>query len=231
MNAVLANACYSSSSLADRAKYWLPDNLTYKFTAEAKRLWELENASGRRRLTTVQASQILSVIMDFDGVNALGRIYTTHGLTMARDLDLFKLSPEDADDQIRKARTWTAWSLYAWHSMISYYFHQRPSITEPPAEPLPEDPQWYGEVYLQYPPCETRIPMRLGHSFRAKCQLRSIKSVIAQRAFGDANVKGDAWLAYAEADMFCSELTTWFEALPEHLESSRVVFPKDIGTQ
>lgn len=231
VNAVLANACYSSSSLSDRSKYWLPDNLTYKFTAEAKRLWDLEGASGRRRLTTVQASQILSSIMDFDGINALGRIYTNQGLTMAQDLDLFESSPEVTNHQVRKARTWTAWSLYAWHSMISYYFHQRPSIVKPPAESLPDDPQWYGEIYLQYPLSETLIPMHLGTSFKAKCLLRSIKNDIAQRAFSDDVAKGDTWLAYAEADLFCSTLTAWFEALPEQLHSSRVVFPKDIGIQ
>jgi hypothetical protein len=231
VNAVLANACYSSSNLPDRAKYWIPDNLTYKFTAEAKRLWDIESASGRRRITTVQASQILSVIMDFDGINALGRLYTNQGLTMAHDLGLFKVSPEGFNEEMRKAYTWTAWSLYAWHSMINYYFHEPPSIPEPPAVALPENPQWYGEVYLQYPPSDTLTPMHLGHSFKVKCQLRNIKSAIARRAFGDADLKGDAWLPYAEAAMFCSQLNDWYVALPEHLMPSRVVFPKDIGTQ
>ncbi|KAF1923885.1 uncharacterized protein M421DRAFT_404860 [Didymella exigua CBS 183.55] len=230
VNAVLANACYSSSSLHDRAKYWIPDNLTYKFTAEAKRLWDVENASGRRCLTTIQASQILSVIMDFNGINALGRTYTNQGLNMACDLDLFRSIPEGINEQMRKARIWTAWSLYAWHSMISYYFHQSPRILEPPAEPLPENPQWYGEIYLQYPPNEKLIPMRLNHSFRTKCQLRSIKSAISQRAFDDTNLERGAWLTPAETNVFCSKLNTWFETLPEHLNSSRVVFPKDIGT-
>lgn len=231
VNVVLANACYTSSSLSDRAKYWLPDNLTYKFTAEAKRLWDLETASGHRRLTTVQASQILSSIMDFDGINALGRIYTEQGLTMAHDLALFETSPEGTNRQMRKARTWTAWSLYAWHSMIKYYFHERPSIAKPPADTLPEDPQWYPEIYLRYPPIETLIPMRLGSSFKNKCLLRSIKNDITQRAFGEDTVNRDTWLACVEADAFCSKLAAWFEALPEHLHSSRVVFPKDIGLQ
>lgn len=231
VNAVLANASYSSSSLSDRAKYWLPDNLTYRFTAEAKRLWDLEIASGHRRLTTVQASQILSVIMDFDGINALGRIYTEQGLIMAHDLNIFESSPEGTNHQMRKARTWTAWSLFAWHSMISYYFHQRSSIAKPPAEALPNEPQWYGEIYLQYPPNETLIPMRLGTLFNAKCLLRSIKNDITHRAFGEDTVNGNSWLAYTEADAFCTKLFTWFEALPEHLHPSRVVFPKDIGIQ
>lgn len=231
VNAVLANACYSTSSLPERAKYWIPDNLTYRFTAEAKRLWDLESVSSHSCLTTVQASQILSVIMDFDGINTLGRIYTTQGLAVAEDLNLFKGSPEGTSEHMRKARTWTAWSLYAWHSMISYYFHQRPSISEPPADPLPEDSQWYGEIYLQYPPIETLIPMRVGSSFKAKCELRSIKNSISQQAFHDAHVKGNTWLTYAEADRLCSKLDAWFEALPEHLRCSRIVFPKDIGTQ
>lgn len=231
VNAVLANACYTSSSLSDRAKYWLPDNLTYKFTAEARRLWDLETASGHKRLTTIQASQILSSIMDFDGINALGRIYTMQGLTMAQNLKLFASSQGCTDFQMRKARTWTAWSLFAWHSMISYYYHQRPSVAEPPADHLPEDPRWYPEIHLQYPQSETLVPMRLGTSFKTKCQLRSIKNDITQRAFGKGSTNGDTWLLYAEADLFCSKLIAWFQALPQHLQPSRIVFPKDIGIQ
>ena len=231
VNAVLANACYSSSNLLDRAKYWLPSNLTYRFTAEAKRLWDLEIASGRKRLTTVQASQILSVMMDFDGINSLGRIYTAQGLSMAYDLNLFKSSWNITGEEMRKARIWTAWSLYAWDSMISYYFHGRPSVTEPPEDALPEDPKWYGELNLKYPLSEVLIPIHLCQSFMAKCQLRSIKNAIALQAFDGANAKGDARLTFEEADSFCSKLETWFHKLPEQLKPSRVVFPKDIGIQ
>lgn len=231
VNAVLANACYSSANLSNRAKYWLPDNLTYKFTAEAKRLWDLEAASGRQKLTTVQASQILSVIMDFDGINSLGRMYTTQGLSMAQDLGLFKSSQHVQCVKSRKARIWTAWSLFAWHSMISYYFHAHPSITEPPEDDLPNDLDWYGEVYLKYAPSEVLLPIHLYQSVKAKCQLRRIKNAIGVQAFGTANVKGDAWLTFEEADRFCIILEKWLQALPEQLHPSRVVLPKDIGTQ
>lgn len=231
VNAVLANACYSSSKLPERAKYWLPENLTYKFTAEAKRLWQIEIASGRKRLTTVQASQILSVIMDFDGIKSLGRVYTDHGLKMARDLSLFQTPFAGTSHNMRKACVWTAWSLFSWHSMISYYFHTYPSITEPPEDPLPEDPSWYGDIYVQYPPSEALISTHVGHSFRAKCRLRSIKNAIAVHAFGLGKDTNDTWLTLTEADLYCCQLEAWRQSLPEQLQPSRVVFPKDIGTQ
>ncbi|KAJ4990508.1 C6 transcription factor [Stagonosporopsis vannaccii] len=230
VNAVLANACYSSASLPNRAKYWLPDNLTYRFTAEAKRLWDLEVASGRQRLTTIQASQILSVIMDFDGINSLGRFYTAQGLSMAQEIGLFGSSEHITCARMRKARLWTAWSLFSWHSMISYYFHACPSIPEPPRDNLPDDPSWYGEIYLKYAPSEVLIPVHLYQSFKAKCRLRCIKHAIATQAFGNDNVKRDAWLTFEEADQYCTRLEDWAHELSGQLQPSRVVFPKDIGT-
>ncbi|KAF3003580.1 hypothetical protein E8E13_006619 [Curvularia kusanoi] len=230
VNAVLANACYSFPSIAERARYWLPDNLTYRFTAEAKRLWDIEITSGRKRITTVQASQILSVIMDFDGIKSLGRVYTEQGLAMARGLGLFEASPSQVRDNMGKTRIWTAWSLYSWHSMISYYFHALPLITNPPAEPLPDDPEWYGDLYIQFPPNEMLISTHLGASFRAKCQLRAIKNAIAVQAFSHTKPDTEPWLKYAEAESFCFQLDIWRQSLPEKLWPSRIVFPKDLGT-
>lgn len=231
VNAVLANACYSAASLPNRAKYWLPDNLTYKFTAETKRLWDLEIASGRERITTVQASQILSVIMDFDGINALGRTYTTRGLSMAQNLGLFRKTEKTMCEKMRKAHIWTAWALFAWHSMISYYFHARPIITEPPEDDLPDDPEWYGEIHLMYAPSEALLPIHLSQTFKAKCQLRSIKNAITVQAFGKANTKRGTGLTFEEADSFCSRLNAWVQALPAQLHPSHIVLPKDIGIQ
>lgn len=231
VNAVLANASYSYSSLRDRAKYWLPDNLTYKFTAEAKRLWDLESVSGKIRLTTIQASQILSVIMDFDGIDKMGRVYTAQGLDMAHKLNLFKTCQGIKSERMRKARIWTAWSLYAWQAMINYYFHQPSHCTEPPEDPLPDEPAWYGEIYLLYPFSETLIPMHLCHTVRAKCQLRDIKSVISLQAFGGVSLESKGELSFEEAAFLKYRLDAWFQALPTPLTPSHVVFPTDIGVQ
>ncbi|KAH7130570.1 hypothetical protein B0J11DRAFT_523464 [Dendryphion nanum] len=227
VNAVLANASYSHANLSQRAKYWLPDNLTYKFTAEAKRLWELERIGDTRHLTTIQAVQILSLIMDFNGIDQIGRTYTAHALSMAHDLNLFKSAQSVKNKNMQKARIWTAWSLYTWQAMISYYFHQPPCYTIPPEDPLPDDPLWYGDIQIRYPLKETLVPMHICHSIKAKCELRTIKADIGFHAFTDVECRGK--MSFERVQHFKSKIDSWLQNLPESLKPSSIVFPKDIG--
>lgn len=69
VNAVLAAGCHSLSQLPDRFKFWLPHNLGYRFTTEAKRLWELETLRGKDRITTVHAACVLNNITDLNGTD------------------------------------------------------------------------------------------------------------------------------------------------------------------
>ena len=139
------------------------------------------------------------MILDFDDLNRLGRIYTSHGSTMAHNLRLFESCRDTKSETMRKARTWAAWSIHAWQAMISYYSHQPPEVTELPEDPLSDDPDWYEEIYLRYPPSETPHRLCFCSCVKAKCQLRSIKG-----AFGSVSVNDKALLTSGQVASFCS---------------------------
>ncbi len=233
VNAILANACYTYRDLPDRAKYWLPDNLTYKFTAEAKRLWEIESLTTKSRITTIQALQILSIIMEYDATQ-VGKAFTVQCISMAHRFGLFQKSSNDVSHKMEKARTWTAWSQYAWQAMIRYSIFKQPYQREPPESSLPKDPSWYGEIYLQYPQKEKLIPMRLQHCVMAKCSLRALTNKIGIEAFSgdiDRDTTSRMKLSLDRTLHFKASLDAWFQALPEPLQPAHMIFPKEIGIQ
>jgi hypothetical protein len=78
VNAVLAAACQSCAQIPNRQKFWEPHNLGYQFTAEAKRLWELESP-GKARLTTIHAACLLNMVMDLNGMDKVGKLYYLQG--------------------------------------------------------------------------------------------------------------------------------------------------------
>lgn len=84
----------------------------YKFLAEAKRLWELED--GRNRLTTVQAAMLLHVVYCFNGMDKVGISYLVQATAMAHDMQLFEEQGMKRRTEI--ARGFTAWSLYRWQA-------------------------------------------------------------------------------------------------------------------
>lgn len=226
VNAVMAYACYTCARLPARAKYWLPDTLTYRFTAEAKRLWEIESVIGTSLLTTIQASQILRIITDYNGIDKIGPAYTIQGLGMAHDLNLFKTCPDIKGESLRKARTWTAWSLFAGQAETTYQFHQLPYLTEPPEDPLPTDATWYGELNVRYPRSPTLMSLQINLCVRAKCQLRTIINSLSLQAFG-----GVCGLSLEQSTDFKQRLDQWFNALPESLTPSRIMLPHHVGLQ
>lgn len=226
VNAVLAYACYTCARLPARAKYWLPDTFTYRFTVEAKRLWEIESVIGISSLTTIQASHILRIITDYNGVDKVGPAYTIQGLGMAHDLNLFKSCPETESESMRKARIWTAWSLFAGQAEKTYQFHQPPYLTEPPEDPLPTDATWYGELNIQYPRSGTLLSLQLHLCVQAKCELRTIINALSLQAFG-----GVSGLSLNQSTEFKQRLDQWFHALPEELTPGKIMLPHHVGLQ
>jgi len=98
----------------NRAEYWNPHTLQYRFLAEAKRLWELEAA--QPRLTTVQAGMLFNVYYNLSGLDEIGQAYRLHAIALAHDLRLFEAKLEGQRDRLWDGRAFTAWSLYNWEA-------------------------------------------------------------------------------------------------------------------
>lgn len=231
VNALLAAGCQSYHKIPNRNKFWLPHNLGYQFTAEAKRLWELERP-GKSRLTTIQAAIVLNIVVNLNGLDRIGHAYLVQALAMAHDLKLFDVPQPLESDKMRKSRTITAWGLFNWQVMCSYYFFRTPFVEHPPKSPLP-DPiacsAWYGEIWLRYPGAQMLTPTCLGCTFRARAALRSIMNDIARQLFGEPGNQGNSSLEQVLG--FKSRLDAWLNNLPDPLTPTKIVFPAQLELQ
>jgi hypothetical protein len=103
-----------SPSLPGRSEYWNPQNLAYRFLAEAKRLWELE--ATEPCLTTIHAGVILNVFHNLSGLDAIGQVYRLNSVSLARRLRLFDEHIPGQSKRIRDGRLYTAWALFSWEA-------------------------------------------------------------------------------------------------------------------
>ncbi|KAH6953645.1 hypothetical protein DER45DRAFT_576136 [Fusarium avenaceum] len=222
VNAVLAEACHSYRKATHRAQFWRPETLGYRFLAEAKRLWELE--SGKSKLTTLHAAMVLHIIYTINGMDQIGISYLLQSIQLAQDLKLF--APEQTEGRTRTARVFTAWALYRWQSLQAFHNSRAPLIREHPATPMPdldEEPSWYGELWLRYPPNSTLVPMHFGYVYRAQTELRRITNGIACIMFmGQKTARS---LPASELDRLQKVLDDWYIALPEPIKSHKAVLP------
>ncbi|KAJ3455123.1 hypothetical protein MRS44_013723 [Fusarium solani] len=222
VNAVLAEACHSYRGTTHRAQFWRPETLGYRFLAEAKRLWELE--SGKVKLTTLHAAMVLHVIYAINGLDQVGVSYLIQSVLLAQGLKLF--APEQTEGRTRTARVFTAWALYRWQSLQAFHNFRAPLIREPPATPMPdlaEEPSWYGELWLRYPPSSILVPMHFGYVYRAQTELRRIANGIACIMFeGQKTARS---LPASELARFRKVLDDWYNALPEPIKSHKAVLP------
>ena len=134
VNAVLALACVSTSiftmismcfksltllckhchlSVRNRSEHWNPHSPGYRFLAEAKRQWEVEQGE-KSSLTTVQADIILNIIFNMHLMDKIGTTYAIHAVAMAHDLKLFAPSARVKDKRKQRAYDYTAWCVYWW---------------------------------------------------------------------------------------------------------------------
>lgn len=68
-----------------RFAYWNPQGLTYMFLAEAKRLWELQVATGcNEKLTSVQAVFLINAVINNCGLDKLGKLYGLQGVSLRK---------------------------------------------------------------------------------------------------------------------------------------------------
>ncbi|KAI5867928.1 hypothetical protein GGS23DRAFT_591738 [Durotheca rogersii] len=225
VNAVLAAACHMCRDIPDRTKFWLPHTLAYQFSAEARRLWDIESRKSTSNLTTIQAAIVLSIVATTTAMDKVGTSYLSQAIAMAYNLNIFSATAGTDDEAVRKARAFTAWGLFCWQAWQGFYFGIPPLISHPPQYPLPDprvDPQWYGEIWVRYPLSQTLFPINLSHVIRTNFDLRKLMNDIA----GEVFVVGKPPNATAQKVLdLKSRLDAWFADLPETLAPTRVVLP------
>jgi hypothetical protein len=114
VNAVLAAASHYQLSLPGRNEPWNGQSLSYRFFAEAKRLWELE--LGESTLTTLQAALVMNAVYNMDGLDQVGHIYMVSAAKIAQNMNLFAPQAVDQPADVHVARRFTAWSLFSWQA-------------------------------------------------------------------------------------------------------------------
>ena len=88
---------------------------------------------------------------------------------------------------------------------------------------LDEEPSWYGELWLRYPPSSTLVPMHFGYVYRAQTELRRIANDIGCIMFeGQKTARS---LPASELARFQKVLDDWYNALPEPIKSHKAVLP------
>ncbi|KAI9154761.1 Nitrogen assimilation transcription factor nirA [Paramyrothecium foliicola] len=227
VNAVLASACHGCSSIMKRAEFWHPQTLHYQFLAEAKRLWELETQS---KLTTIQAATILGRIYDTNCCDKASWAYFAQGFAMAREMKLFDRTSVRRSKDMQKARDITAWGLFAFESMASFYYYQAPSGDCPLLQSLPdpdEAAEYYGEIWVKYPLAQTLVPIRMGECILANLRLQHLTYVIAVHLFPKVRNNNTRW-SLDQARRFYSQLRAWYAELPSSFSPAELVFPPQI---
>lgn len=107
-----SQVCYPH--VPNRAQYWNPHTLGYRFLAEAKRLWELE--ASEPRITTIQAGILVSVFHNLSGLDDIGQPYRIHSVTLAHELRIFDPMMECQNDRLSRGTAYAAWALYNWET-------------------------------------------------------------------------------------------------------------------
>ncbi|KAF2101250.1 hypothetical protein NA57DRAFT_53225 [Rhizodiscina lignyota] len=225
VNAVLSAGCMSDRMIANRAQFWNPHSLPYKFLAEAKRLWELNQ--GTNELTAIQAAIIINFLYDASGMDRVGLSYGIQAIAMAHDLGIFEDSPYKKQEKAQRA---------SFHSVGSFLLpgvKWRPTTSSahlfsrtPPRVPLPDpstDPSWYGEFWIRYYEDSALYPVSFPYFFSSLCGLRIIVNDITERLYGKLESHGQ--LSLSEAERFKSRFDEWFGALPEPLTPRNSVLP------
>ncbi|EEU42702.1 uncharacterized protein NECHADRAFT_47693 [Fusarium vanettenii 77-13-4] len=222
VNALLAYTCICYSRFRDRAEYWNPQTLLYRFLAEAKRLWELE--ADIPRLTTVQAGVILNTVHNICGLDKFGRPYCIQALNLAHKLKLFDDNEEIQDQRTRDGRCFTAWVLYTYETFTAYHFMHPPALKQPPKVALPDplkNARWYGEVWLKYPLETTLFPAHFGQFFKARCQFLQIMNAVCEVYFAE---DGEP-VTLEQANTFYTQFRNWSYGLPDCLKPRFIVHP------
>ncbi|KAM5350843.1 hypothetical protein ACJ41O_007348 [Fusarium nematophilum] len=227
VNVVLAYACVCYPHFPNRAEYWNPNTLVYRFLAEAKRIWELEATEAR--ITTIQAGILFSVFHNLCGLDEIGQPYRIHAVALAHKLRIFDSAVDGHSERIRNGKAYTAWALYSWETLVAFSFMLPPLLKKPPEWPLPdplEHPEWYGEIWVKYPLNHVLSPSHFGQIFRARCQFRVIMNEFCDVAYS----KGSE-VNLDKARVLRERLESWYYGLPGPLLPKTIVLPGHLQLQ
>ncbi|KJK76000.1 hypothetical protein H634G_08757 [Metarhizium anisopliae BRIP 53293] len=221
VNIMLAYSCVCYPRFSNRAEYWNPNTLVYRFLAEAKRLWELEATEAR--ITTVQAGILFNVFHNLCGLDEIGQAYRIQAIALAHQLRLFDSSVYMHDQRMRYGRAFAAWALFNWETLVGYSFLFPPLLKTPPDWPLPDPSKetgFYGEVWVRYPLTRNLSPSSFGPVFKARSEFRIIMNAYCQAAFSEGSQ-----VTVEKANGFLSRLRCWYDGLPAPLQPKRIVLP------
>ncbi|KAI5465269.1 hypothetical protein BGZ63DRAFT_436822 [Mariannaea sp. PMI_226] len=221
VNVLLGYSCVCSPRLSNRAEYWNPQTLLYRFIAEAKRLWELE--ASEPRITTIQAGILFNVFHNLCGLDEIGQAYRIQAIALAHKLRLFDSTVEVQSERIRQGRAFAAWALFNWETLVGFSFVFSPLLKQPPSWHLPdptENAPWYGEIWVKYPLSHRLFPSYFGQVLKARSQFRVIMNEFCQAAYSE-----DSEINLNKAYELLSRLETWFQRLPGPLQPKTIVLP------
>ncbi|KAF2647340.1 hypothetical protein K491DRAFT_772515 [Lophiostoma macrostomum CBS 122681] len=189
VNATLTYAYYCSKQVPNRFRYWEPDNLGYRFFAEAKRLWEMQVINDKHHnLASVQAALMINIVYNLYGLDKIGSRYGVEGLVIAKNLRLFDGNAHIRSERIRNARNFTAWCLFNIDSHLAWQFFRHPYLSKPPDFVLPEPSTnmvWYSEIWTRYPMSQTLSPTYFAQYFKATSDCRVILARLCYASFGE----------------------------------------------
>jgi hypothetical protein len=175
---------------------------------------------------------ILNRFLNMNGMDRIGHRYLVQALDMARDLKIFEAKWSFESEKKRKVRIITAWSLFSWQVVCSFYFFQPPFLENPPEDPLPNPTacsHWYGETWLQYPGDQELTPTYLGCVFKERAALRVIMNDLAKHLYGQMGYQRK--ISRDQLLRLKSTLGSWFTELPDVLAPNKIVLPVQFELQ
>ncbi|EGU73866.1 hypothetical protein FOXB_15623, partial [Fusarium oxysporum f. sp. conglutinans Fo5176] len=223
VNAILAVGCHCQNHRSQPAEFWNPNSLGYRFLAEAKRLWAVEE-SRERSLTTLQAALIINTIVNMFGMDTLASAYLVQAIDIAHELGLFEPTTYLKHKKLRHSYDLTACTL-------SLQFQTAPLLRTPPHSPLPDpdlNPDWYSEIWLKYPSTSVLVPMQYRYTFMARVDFSLILNPAILQASTNESDNQVVQNGAGRIIETIEKLEAWYRTLPDPLLPSNIVFPSQL---